>query len=158
TGRIVFRNTRRHVSGFPQRRLLLQRFPLPTRYAAQAGALFPELPHLQDSAWLREDPRVDWIGTLLRAHRGRKFLLICHARATAEALERYLNLGLGLRSAVFHEGMSLLERDRAAAWFAENESGAQVLVCSEIGSEGRNFQFASDLILFDLPSHPDLLE
>src|SRR5690606_5190453 len=28
----------------------------------------------------------------------------------------------------------------------------------EIGSEGRNFQFASDLILFDLPANPDVLE
>jgi len=33
-----------------------------------------------------------------------------------------------------------------------------VLVCSEIGSEGRNFQFAHHLILFDLPLNPDLLE
>ena len=32
------------------------------------------------------------------------------------------------------------------------------LLCSEIGSEGRNFQFAHHLVLFDLPSNPDLLE
>jgi len=38
------------------------------------------------------------------------------------------------------------------------ETGAQVLVCSEIGSEGRNFQFAHHLVLFDLPLNPDLLE
>ena len=31
-------------------------------------------------------------------------------------------------------------------------------MCSEIGSEGRNFQFAKHLVLFDLPSNPDLLE
>ncbi|MFU7526881.1 helicase-related protein, partial [Pseudomonas paraeruginosa] len=30
--------------------------------------------------------------------------------------------------------------------------------CSEIGSEGRNFQFAHHLVLIDLPAHPDLLE
>src|SRR5690606_1504136 len=48
--------------------------------------------------------------------------------------------------------------DRAAAWFAETELGAQALVCSEIGSEGRNFQFAQHLVLFDLPLNPDLLE
>ncbi|MCO6763725.1 hypothetical protein KQH43_32020, partial [Streptomyces sp. EL5] len=57
-----------------------------------------------------------------------------------------------------HEGMSILERDRAAAYFADEEFGAQVLICSEIGSEGRNFQFAHHLVLFDLPAHPDLLE
>lgn len=28
----------------------------------------------------------------------------------------------------------------------------------EIGSEGRNFQFASNLVMFDLPFNPDLLE
>jgi ATP-dependent helicase HepA len=42
--------------------------------------------------------------------------------------------------------------------FAEDSYGAQILLCSEIGSEGRNFQFASDLILFDLPANPDVLE
>ena len=64
----------------------------------------------------------------------------------------------GIRAAVFHEGMSIVERDRAAAWFGEEDSGAQVLLCSEIGSEGRNFQFASNLVMFDLPFNPDLLE
>src|SRR5690606_21157971 len=59
---------------------------------------------------------------------------------------------------VFHEGMSILERDRAAAYFADEEFGAQVLICSEIGSERRNFQFAHHLVLFDLPAPPDLLE
>ena len=49
---------------------------------------------------------------------------------------------IGIRSAVFHEGLSLVGRDRAAAYFAEKEDGAQVLICSEIGSEGRNFQFS----------------
>jgi ATP-dependent helicase HepA len=59
---------------------------------------------------------------------------------------------------VFHEGLSLVARDRAAAYFAEQEQGAQVLVCSEIGSEGRNFQFTHQLVLFDIPLDPDLLE
>ena len=42
---------------------------------------------------------------------------------------------------IFHEGMSLTNRDRAAAYFADMHDGAQALICSEIGSEGRNFQF-----------------
>ena len=54
--------------------------------------------------------------------------------------------------------MSILERDKAAAYFAQEEGGAQVLICSEIGSEGRNFQFANQLVMFDLPFNPDLLE
>ncbi len=54
--------------------------------------------------------------------------------------------------------MSIIERDKAGAYFAQEEGGAQALICSEIGSEGRNFQFASHLVLFDLPLNPDLLE
>ncbi|MCU7875330.1 MAG: RNA polymerase-associated protein RapA, partial [Candidatus Thiodiazotropha sp. (ex Lucinoma borealis)] len=63
----------------------------------------------------------------------------------------------GIGAGLFHEQMSIIERDRAAAWFAD-PNGARLLICSEIGSEGRNFQFAHHLILFDLPLDPDLLE
>ena len=54
--------------------------------------------------------------------------------------------------------MDLIARDRSAIYFSEVHKGAQVMICSEIGSEGRNFQFASNLVLFDLPVVPDLLE
>ncbi|MDR0781401.1 MAG: DEAD/DEAH box helicase family protein, partial [Pseudomonadales bacterium] len=158
TGRIVFRNTRRQVSGFPARRLCEYALALPPDYAAHASATLPEQHFLAEDAWIRLDPRVSWLYELLRQQRGDKFLLICHQRATAESLEAWLRLHRGVQSAVFHEGMSLVERDRAAAWFAEREDGAQLLVCSEIGSEGRNFQFSHHLVLFDLPPHPDLLE
>ncbi|HJW71908.1 MAG TPA: helicase-related protein, partial [Geothrix sp.] len=56
-----------------------------------------------------------------------------------------------------HEGQTLVQRDRGAAWFADR-NGARLLICSEIGSEGRNFQFAHHLVLFDLPLDPGLLE
>src|SRR5207253_3100152 len=62
-----------------------------------------------------------------------------------------------VKVAVFHEGLSLIQRDRNAAWFADPH-GAHILICSEIGSEGRNFQFAHHLVLFDLPLDPELLE
>lgn len=73
-------------------------------------------------------------------------------------LEQALREREGIRATVFHEGMSIIERDKAAAYFAQEEGGAQVLICSEIGSEGRNFQFANQLVMFDLPFNPDLLE
>ena len=74
------------------------------------------------------------------------------------ALEQHLQVKAAIRSSSFHEGLSIIERDRAAAYFAEEDNGAQVLICSEIGSEGRNFQFSHHLVLFDLPLNPDLLE
>ena len=85
-------------------------------------------------------------------------LVICARAKTALELEEHIRLRGGVQSAVFHEGLSLVARDRAAAYFADDDEGAQVLICSEIGSEGRNFQFSHHLVLFDLPLNPDLLE
>lgn len=94
----------------------------------------------------------------LLANRNEKVLVICAKADTALQLEQVLREREAIRAAVFHEGLSIIERDRAAAYFASEEEGAQVLLCSEIGSEGRNFQFASQLVMFDLPFNPDLLE
>lgn len=157
TGRVLFRNTRAAVAGFPERRLHPQPLPLPELYRESRDRLYPESVDA-DAAWLQEDPRVAWLEQLLKRLRPAKALVICARADTAVALEQYLHLRAGIRSAAFHEGLTLLERDRAAAWFAETEQGAQALICSEIGSEGRNFQFAQHLVLFDLPLNPDLLE
>jgi ATP-dependent helicase HepA len=85
-------------------------------------------------------------------------LFITHDKKTLLAVEKYLlesvaNIKIGL----FHSDLSLMARDRQAAYFAE-PNGAQILLCTEIGSEGRNFQFVHNLILFDLPLRPGLLE
>ncbi|WP_276204966.1 helicase-related protein [Kushneria phosphatilytica] len=85
---------------------------------------------------------------------------MCHHADTALELAAGLQVLSGLHVPVFHEDMSIIERDRAAAAFADadREDGSPLLICSEIGSEGRNFQFCHHLILFDLPPHPDQLE
>jgi len=161
TGRVLFRNTRNAVKGFPER--FLHRHPLPTTadYPINLGdvgeSLYPELAYT-DESWTRRDPRVAWLESFLKQLRPEKALVICAHAETAVALEHYLHLRAGIRSAAFYEGLSIVERDRAAAYFADIDGGAQTLVCSEIGSEGRNFQFVSQLILFDLPINPDLLE
>ncbi len=46
-----------------------------------------------------------------------KVLVICAKAATALQLEQVLREREGIRAAVFHEGMSIIERDRAAARF-----------------------------------------
>ena len=161
TGRVLFRNTRAAIKGFPQRILHRYALPAPEQYTlAQLDLidkLHPELPYLDDS-WLDFDPRVKWLETTLKELRPEKVLVICANAKTALDLEHYLHLRAGIRSAAFYEGLSIIERDRAAAYFADEVNGAQSLICSEIGSEGRNFQFAHHLVLFDLPLNPDLLE
>jgi ATP-dependent helicase HepA len=155
TGRVLFRNTRASVQGFPERSL--QSYPLPAPADYDRGSLYPEI-ELAEDQWLAMDPRVPWLEQLLKSLRPEKVLVICANASTAIALEHHLQMRAGIRSAAFYEGLTILERDRAAAYFADSEAGAQTLVCSEIGSEGRNFQFAHHLVLFDLPLNPDLLE
>ncbi|MFV4845372.1 RNA polymerase-associated protein RapA [Edwardsiella tarda] len=179
TSRVLFRNTRQGVKGFPQRTLHQITLPLPAQYQtaikvsgimgskkspeAQANdMLYPERIYQEfegeNATWWNFDPRAEWLLDFLLAQRDEKVLVICAQAATAVHLEQLLREREGIRAAVFHEGMSLIERDRAAAYFASQEEGAQVLLCSEIGSEGRNFQFANQLVMFDLPFNPDLLE
>jgi ATP-dependent helicase HepA len=155
TGRILFRNTRSGITGFPGRHLNTYALPLPEIYSTQN--LYPET-RVEEALWIQQDPRVAWLYEKLKALRPEKVLVICAHADTALALEDYFRLKAGIRSAVFYEGLTLVERDRAAAYFADEIDGAQVLICSEIGSEGRNFQFAHHLVMFDLPMNPDLLE
>ncbi|MGZ0078689.1 RNA polymerase-associated protein RapA [Methylomonas sp. YC3] len=140
TGRILFRNSRQTVQGFPDR----QRHAYPLQG--------------EDTAYLANSPYLHWLVGQLKALGDEKALLICKRAETAIQLEQLLRQHVGHTAAVFHEGMSIVERDRAAAFFADEESRAQVLICSEIGSEGRNFQFVRHLFLFDLPENPDLLQ
>ena len=158
---MLFRNTRSSVSGFPERNLNQYPLQLPDCYQVDSEGeishlLNPELGCLNQP--IKKDSRADWLANFLKSHRDEKVLVICAQASTAIAIEEYLRLGVALQSAVFHEGLSLVARDRAAAYFSDEEEGAQVLICSEIGSEGRNFQFAHHLVLFDLPLNPDLLE
>lgn len=159
-GRVLFRNTRAAMTGFPKRRANLVELVadedridrLSTEFAVDAGdSSLPLEPEFE------KDPRVIWLVELTQRLEPEKVLVICRSREKAlavdEALRRHVNFKIG----VFHEELTLVQRDRNAAWFAEDD-GARMLICSEIGSEGRNFQFARHLVLFDLPLNPELLE
>lgn len=179
TGRILFRNSRNTIKGFPERKLNAVPLVLPEQYQDKIEDFLlsenieqlknnkqskfiatPEMLYGLDGLenWYDFDPRVDYLIELLSSLNKEKVLVICAHAQTAMELETALRVKEGIRAAVFHEGLSIFERDRAAAYFAQDEDSAQVLLCSEIGSEGRNFQFAHHLVLFDLPTNPDLLE
>ncbi len=137
-GRVMFRNTRATLSGFPERKPYL----VPLDSVEKVDSV---------------TTKVKWLVGLLKKLGQEKVLLICRSREMAELITDLLQREINVSCAVFHEGLTLLQRDRNAAYFAEEE-GARILICSEIGSEGRNFQFAHNLVLFDLPSDPELLE
>ncbi|WP_172591259.1 RNA polymerase-associated protein RapA [Shewanella xiamenensis] len=179
TGRVLYRNSRASVKGFPKRIFNAYPHAMPEQYltaarvndmmggrktleAKAAQALSPEKLYQEfednSASWWKFDPRVDWLIEFLKSHRSKKVLIIASGADTALSLEEALRTREGIQATVFHEGMSIIERDKAGAYFAQEDGGAQALICSEIGSEGRNFQFASHLVLFDLPLNPDLLE
>ena len=166
TGRVIFRNTRDALKGFPERK------GLPTKLGARAklskadlqARLLREFDLETDTAEegegydFRHGPRIKWLADLLQElGESEKVLLICRTRDKVQAIYDALQDELNVKAALFHEDLTLLQRDRNAAWFAEAD-GARILLCSEIGSEGRNFQFAHHLVLFDLPLNPELLE
>ena len=161
TGRVMYRNTRAAIKGFPDRKLHLH--PLVTKTPAQAQACSAEFAF--ETAASEQAPdyefgtdvRALWLVEFLREIGDEKVLLICRSRRKVLALEAALRARLNAKVAIFHEELTLITRDRNAAWFSEQD-GASVLLCSEIGSEGRNFQFAHHLVLFDLPDDPELLE
>jgi ATP-dependent helicase HepA len=134
-GRVMFRNTRDHLKGFPVRSANLVK--------------------------VEEDGKVKWLAGLIRelglGKSDKKILLIVKTRAEAESIAEGLKAEINVETALFHEDLTLIQRDKNATFFADEE-GAQVLLCSEIGSEGRNFQFAHHLVLYDLPEDPELLE
>lgn len=146
TGRVYFRNTRKTMASFqeffPKR--ILNSYPIKLGKTKNPEKKLFELKSL-------------WLAEFVEKHRGDKTLLICHDKEVVVDLEKVLKDKTTAKVAFFHSGMNLMNRDRQAAYFADPE-GAQILLSTEIGSEGRNFEFARHLILFDLPKLPDLLE
>ncbi len=143
TGRVLFRNSRQTVKGFPVRHC--HAYPL-----EQLSDRFPKI----------KDLALNWLCGMvdnLKTEQ-KKGLLICKTVETVLQLQEVLNQQFNMIIPAFHEGMRIVDRDRAAAYFADEECVSPLLISSEIGSEGRNFQFLHDLILFDLPDHPDLLQ
>ena len=134
TGSSVFRNTRKSVKGFPRR--ILKTYPL-REWGVGSG---------------------EWLCSFIREHKKDKILLICSSSGAVADLLTFLNKKFGENiAAAFMEEESSLERDKAAAAWMQPE-GPNVLLSSEIGSEGRNFQSAQHLVLFDLPEDSSLLE
>jgi len=170
TGRVLFRNSRSSIQGFPKRQPISFPLKLPAQYLSTE--IYPERSFQEQNehsghsspknkptaSWASFDSRVTFLLNLLKQYPTEKIVLITANAKTAQELHLYLKHKENKVTAVFHEGLSLFERDRAAAFFADKDSICQCLICSEIGSEGRNFQFSSHLVLFDLPLNPDLLE
>jgi ATP-dependent helicase HepA len=143
-GKNLIRNTRKSVVNkyifFPERRL--------HPYFIEYDVVKEEGLH----------QKLVWLVKFLEGIGSDKVLLICRSKELVLMIEEYLRRHtVGIKTGTFHSDLSLLARDRQAAYFHDTD-GAQILLCTEIGSEGRNFEFCHHLVLFDLPERPDLIE
>jgi len=136
-GRVMFRNSRRAICGFPKR--------------------IPHLVELDPQVAGGINSRTAWLADFLKHNPDIKVLVICATAADVMELKKELRARIGIDAAGFHENMTLLQCDRQAAWFAE-PGGAGVLITSGMGGEGRNYQFASHMVLMDIPQDPELVE
>lgn len=153
-GRVMFRNRRQVIKGFPRRVPCIMGLDAdPARVRSVNQEFFD--PETNIGPELHQDPRILYLLELIRQKE--KILVISSSRQKALAVESALARHISIDMARFDESMSLLQLDRNAAFFSR-EDGARILISSEIGSEGRNFQFVHHLFLFDLPANPELLE
>ncbi|MFA5902961.1 MAG: SNF2-related protein [Desulfobacula sp.] len=153
-GRVMFRNQRQVIKGFPKR--VPHVIYLDADHSG-ISTVHEEFFDFENSRTygFHQDPRILCLLDLIRQKE--KILVISSSRQKALAIEASIANHISIDMARFDESMSLLQRDRNAVFFSR-EDGAKILIASEIGSEGRNFQFVHHLFLFDLPLNPELLE
>lgn len=99
---------------------------------------------------------IDLMKGIQRDEPGAKVLVFCEARESLDYVRDVLGRA-GFESALYHGDLTQLERDRQVARFRDPE-GPQVLISSEVGGEGRNFQFCHHLVNFDLAWSPAAVE
>lgn len=138
-GHLVFRNSRTCISGFPQR--------LKNLVSLDPGK----------KAMPEQELQFTWIVEQIKNGLEDKVLILCKDLEQAKELSSYIKRRVKTSFAQFHEELPMLERDRQAAWFLD-EDGPKLLISSPIGAEGRNFQCANEMILLDLPFEAESLE
>ncbi|MEM1245801.1 MAG: SNF2-related protein [Acidobacteriota bacterium] len=106
-----------------------------------------------------EDPRLEWlVEHAEKWNKAREKTLVFVAdRELLDAVRTALNTRTSLRIGIFHEDLSTKQRDIEVAQFRLPE-GPSILLCTESGGEGRNFEFCTRLVLYDLPWEPMTVE
>ncbi len=107
----------------------------------------------------RDDPRFLWLTAQAARWRkqNEKTLVFVAHRETLEALKDEVERRGRVRVGIFHEDLTPERRDIEVAQF-RLEDGPALLISTECGGEGRNFEFCKRLVLFDLPWNPAVVE
>ena len=180
TGRLIYRNRKCNLDYFPVRKVYLEPLKPTNSYIKRLESLDPEdldSRELMDYATGRklltsaerisykEDPRAKWLAELIQKYPNEKIFVICSSKTRVLEVAQHVSEILNFTQeksneffTLFHEDKSLLARDKEASAFASSLSPSKVLIASELGGEGRNFQFLQHIVLLDLPTTPEYLE
>lgn len=113
---------------------------------------------LDDEGLPSGDTRLAWLVRRCRALApGDKLLVFVEGGVAVRALKEGLDPFLGGGVATFHRELSPRDQDRQVAYFRD-PAGPQVMLSTEAGGEGRNFQFCNKVVLYDLPWRPATVE
>jgi len=105
---------------------------------------------------LTSDSKLDALQTALKPilqQAEQKVLIFTQFKRTLDYLRSHLEPRY--RVAVFHGDLDTAQKDKAVEVF---EDHAQIMISTEAGGEGRNFQFCNCLINYDLPWNPMRVE
>ena len=91
---------------------------------------------------------------ILDKNSSEKILIFTGFINTQKFLQRILQ-SCGYEVTVFNGQMDLLEKERSVQRFRQQ---AQIMITTEAGGEGRNFQFAHIMVNYDLPWNPMKVE
>lgn len=104
------------------------------------------------------DTRLRWLVEQIRAlPTGDKLLVFVESAVAVKALKEALDPVLNGEIAMFHRELSPRDQDRQVAYF-RSADGPNVMLSTEAGGEGRNFQFCHKVVLYDLPWRPATVE
>jgi len=127
----------------------------PAAFAQAASGLLPSPPTLPP-----RDAKYQALCALLAGiwedEPDAKVLLFTESLATLESIRSLLSAD-GIEALGYHGELPLVDRDRQVARFRDPD-GPKLLLSTEVGGEGRNFQFAHHLVNYDLPWSPATME
>ncbi len=102
---------------------------------------------------IRENRKIEALLEILEKFPG-KFLVFTEFLRTMDYIKTHLE-SRGIRVQLFHGGMDLLQRRNAIRNFAKS---ARVMISTQTGGEGVNLQFCHQLVNYDLPWNPMMVE
>ena len=128
---------------------------------AALAAVLPNESELRAKALALDtnDPRIQWLVKHAPGWRDAKektLIFVAH-KETLDMVRTIVGERAHVAISVFHEELTAAKRDTEVARFRDLD-GPSLLISTECGGEGRNFEFCRRLVLFDLPWKPSVVE